>query len=111
LDTDQDLAPDCLVSPRSGDGRPPLAEIFAATDALRAAGWRTVDTATQPAPSGGTLPIRACFNADEVDDILIGGIHGREPAGAMALARYVSRLVEHGRTRRLLVVPLLNPWG
>ncbi len=95
----------------SADGRPPIAELFAATDELRAAGWRAVDIAAQPAPSGGALPIRAWSNADEVDDVLIGGIHGREPAGAVALARYVPRIVALGRTRRLLVMPLLNPWG
>ena len=95
----------------NGDGRPPLAEVLAATDELRAAGWRVVDIATQPAASGAALPIRAWRNADEVDDVLIGGIHGREPAGAVALARYVPRIVELGRTRRLLVMPLLNPWG
>jgi len=108
---DPGLVPDCFVSPPSGDGRPPLAELFAATDSLRAAGWRTVDIAAQPASSRGTLPIRAWFNADEVDAILIGGIHGREPAGAMALARSMPQLVERGRTRKILVMPLLNPWG
>jgi len=93
------------------DGRPPLAEILAATDLLRAAGWRMVDMATQPGPSGRTLPIRAWWNADEVDGVLIGGIHGREPAGAVAAARYLPRVVELGRSRGLLVMPLLNPWG
>jgi len=95
----------------SGDGRPPVAELLGATDQLRAAGWRVVDVAEQPAPSGGALPVRACWNADDVDAVVIAGIHGREPAGAMAVARYLPRLVELGRTRGLLVMPLLNPWG
>jgi predicted deacylase len=95
----------------SADGRPPLAELLAAADDLRTAGWRVVDIATQPGPSGKALPIRAWLNGDEVDGVLIGGIHGREPAGVVALARYVRRIVEHGRTRRLLVMPILNPWG
>jgi hypothetical protein len=41
----------------------------------------------------------------------MGGIHGREPAGALALARYVPRLLERGAKLGLLVMPLLNPWG
>ncbi len=93
------------------DTRPPLADLLSAFDALVAAGWQVRDIASQPAPGGGVLPIRAYFNADEVDTILVGGIHGREPAGPMALARSVPRLVELGRDRRLLVMPLLNPWG
>jgi hypothetical protein len=43
--------------------------------------------------------------------VLIGGIHGREPAGALALARYAERFAERGREMRLLVMPLMNPWG
>jgi hypothetical protein len=95
----------------SADGRPPVADLLAATDGLRAAGWRVVDIADQPDPDGVTLPVRACWNADDVDAVLIAGIHGREPAGAVAVARYVPQLIELGRTRSLLVMPLLNPWG
>ncbi|HEY3383153.1 MAG TPA: hypothetical protein VGK32_15385 [Vicinamibacterales bacterium] len=105
------LASDCFVVPPAGDGRPPLAAVLAGFDALESAGWRTIEIATQPAPSGGTLPVRAYANADEVDAVLIGGIHGREPAGALALARGVPTMIERGRALRLLVLPLLNPWG
>jgi hypothetical protein len=97
--------------PPSGDGRPPIAEIFSSLDALRVAGWQETEIGSQPAPSGDALPIRAYASAATVDAVLIGGIHGREPAGAMALARYVPRLIEHGRRLGLLVMPLLNPWG
>lgn len=105
------LPPDCQLSPPSGDGRPPLAEILTGVEALRAAGWRRVDVASQPAPSGGVLPIHAYLSADAVDTVVVGGIHGREPAGPLALVRYVPRLIELGRGRGLLVMPLLNPWG
>lgn len=105
------LPSDCRVAPSSGDGRPPIAEILTSLDALCAAGWQEAEIASQPAPSGGALPIRAYASAASVDAVLIGGIHGREPAGAMALARYVPRLIEHGRGFGLLVMPLLNPWG
>ena len=95
------------------DTRPPLADLLSSFDALVAAGWRSRVIASQPAPGPGAprLEIRAYFNADEVDAVLAAGIHGREPAGPIALARSVARLVEHGRGRGLLVLPLLNPWG
>jgi hypothetical protein len=105
------LPSDCDLAPSAGDERPPLAQIYSAFDPLPRAGWRAVEVATQSAPSGGALPIRAYVNAEPVDAVLIGGIHGREPAGALALARYVPRLVERGGTLGLLVMPLLNPWG
>jgi hypothetical protein len=111
MTADAGLPPDCYLAPPSGDGRPPLSEIFPVFDPLLRAGWREIEVATQPAPSGGTLPIRAYVNAEPVDAVLIGGIHGREPAGALALARYVPRLVARGGTLGLLVMPLLNPWG
>jgi len=111
MTADAGLPPDCHLSPSAGDDRPPLSEIFSAFDPLLLAGWRTIEIATQPAPSGGRLPIRAYVNAEPLDAVLIGGIHGREPAGALALARYVPRLAERGGTLGLLVMPLLNPWG
>ncbi len=105
------LPSDCDLSPSAGDERPPLSQIYSAFESLLRAGWRAIEVATQPAPSGGALPIRAYVNAEPVGAVLIGGIHGREPAGALALARYVPRLVERGHKLGLLVMPLLNPWG
>jgi len=93
------------------DGRLPIAEVYSAFDTFGGAGWQAHDIASQPAPGGGVLPIRAYSNAEEVDRVLVGGIHGREPAGVLALARCVPKLVERGRRDRLLVMPLLNPWG
>jgi hypothetical protein len=127
LDGTSALAPDCDVAPPSGDGRPTLARVYAAFDLLRDAGWQAIEIGSQPAPSGGALPIRAWQGAGSADphppqragsapggeiaEVLVAGIHGREPAGVLALARYVPRLVELARTRTLLVMPLLNPWG
>ncbi|MDH5566474.1 MAG: hypothetical protein OEY15_07395 [Myxococcales bacterium] len=111
MTADAGLPRDCYLSPSAGDGRPPLSEIFSALEPLLPAGWRQIEVATQPAPSGGSLPIRAYVNAEPVDAVLIGGIHGREPAGALAMARYVPRLVERGGSLGLLLMPLLNPWG
>jgi len=57
------------------------------------------------------LPIYAYFNSDRVDYVLIGGIHGREPAGAIANSRYAGTLRRLGQDRKILLLPLLNPWG
>jgi hypothetical protein len=111
MTADAGLPPDFRLSPLSGDGRPPLSEIFSAFEPLARAGWRQIEVAAQPAPSGGGLPIRAYVSAEPVDAVLLGGIHGREPAGTLALARYAPRLAARGARLGLLVMPLLNPWG
>ncbi|MEW5984188.1 MAG: hypothetical protein AB1806_17690 [Acidobacteriota bacterium] len=105
------LAAECVLSPPAGDARPSVAEVLSAFDGLRQAGWRVTEIASQCAPSGGRLPIQAYATGGDPEAILIAGIHGREPAGVLALARYAPRLVELGSSRGLLVMPLLNPWG
>jgi hypothetical protein len=97
--------------PDIGDGRPPIADIHGRCDALLASGWRRVEIAAQITERGESLPIHAYFNSTSVDRVLIGGIHGREPAGAIALARYAGRLREPPRDEGILLLPLLNPWG
>jgi hypothetical protein len=99
------------AAPRVGDGRPPIADLHASCDALVRSGWRRVEITTQPGEGGARLPILAYLNSSSVDHVLIGGIHGREPAGAVALAAYAERLRELGEGRRILLLPLLNPWG
>jgi hypothetical protein len=94
-----------------GDGRPAIADIHGQCDALVVHGWRRVEVAAQVTEHGESLPIPAYFNSTSVDRVLIGGIHGREPAGAIALARYVGRLVDLGLSQGILLLPLLNPWG
>jgi hypothetical protein len=97
--------------PAVDDGRPAIADIHGGCDALLASGWRRVEIASQLTERGEVLPIPAYFNSTGADRVLIGGIHGREPAGAIALARYAGRLAEHGRGQSILLLPLLNPWG
>jgi hypothetical protein len=97
--------------PAAGDGRPSIAGVHRPCDALLGSGWRRLEIAAQATEAGESLPIPAYFNATAVDHVLIGGIHGREPAGAVALSRYAERLAELGRTRSILLLPLLNPWG
>jgi len=94
-----------------GDGRPSVADVHARCDALLAHGWRRVEVAAQATEDGESLPIAAWHNATSVDCVLIGGIHGREPAGAVALSCYADRLAELGRSRGILLMPLLIPWG
>jgi hypothetical protein len=74
-------------------------------------GWRGVEIAAQDTDRGESLPIYAYFNSTSVDRVLIGGIHGREPAGPIALARYADRLRQLGESQNILLLPLLNPWG
>jgi hypothetical protein len=97
--------------PAVGDGRPSIADIHGSFDALLAPGWRRVEIGAQVTETGEPLPILAWLNSASVDHVLIGGIHGREPAGAVALAAHAERLREIGATRSILLMPLLNPWG
>jgi hypothetical protein len=105
------LADEYHAVPAVGDGRPPIADIHRPFDHLVASGWRRVEIAAQATESGESLPILAWLNSSTVDHVLIGGIHGREPAGAVALAAHADRLRELGASRSILLMPLLNPWG
>jgi len=100
----------CSIPP-IGDGRPAIAEIYRSCDELLTAGWQRVEVTAQAAAEGELFPIYAYFNSGHVDYVLIGGIHGREPAGAIAHSRYAGKLWQLGRDRKILLLPLLNPWG
>jgi len=97
--------------PPIGDGRPAIAEIYRRCDELLAVGWQRAEITTQTTAEGERLPIYAYFNSVRVDYVLIGGIHGREPAGAIANSRYAGKLGQLGCDRKILLMPLLNPWG
>jgi hypothetical protein len=105
------LNKDCLSIPPIGDGRPTIAEIYRNCDELLTAGWQRVEVTAQATTEGEPFPIYAYFNSGHVDYVLIGGIHGREPAGAIANSRYAGKLRQLGRDRKILLLPLLNPWG
>jgi len=95
-----------------GDGRPPLAELFAAFEQLTTAGWsRTVIATQRDDQSLDALPITAWSSSERAEVVLIAGIHGREPAGPLALVRAVPLLLTAAATRSILVMPMLNPWG
>jgi hypothetical protein len=105
------LNKDCFSIPPIGDGRPAIAEVYRNCDELLTTGWQRVEVTTQVSADGGAFPIYAYFNSGHVDYVLIGGIHGREPAGAIANSRYAGKLRQLGRDRKILLLPLLNPWG
>jgi hypothetical protein len=105
------LPDEYYASPAVADGRPPVADVHRSCDVLLASGWRRVEIAAQATGDGESLPILAWLNSASVDHVLIGGIHGREPAGAVALGGYADRLRKLGSTRCILLMPLLNPWG
>jgi hypothetical protein len=100
-----------FLVPSIGDGRPPIAEIYRSCDELLAAAWQRAEVIAQIVPEGDPFPVYAYFNSRGVDYVLIGGIHGREPAGAIAISRYAEKLQQLGRRRKILLLPLLNPWG
>jgi hypothetical protein len=97
--------------PPIADGRPAIAEVYGNCDELLSAGWQRVEVTAQASADGEAFPIYAYFNSGQVDYVLIGGIHGREPAGAIANSRYAGKLRRLGRDRKILLLPLLNPWG
>ena len=97
--------------PPIGDGRPAIGEVYGNCDKLLGGGWKKAEITAQVTAEGERLPICAYFNSESVDYVLIGGIHGREPAGAIANSRYAGRLLLLGQNRRILLLPLLNPWG
>ena len=105
------LKKDYFSIPPIRDGRPAIAEIYQNCDDLLAAGWQRAEITAQVTSEGERLPIYAYFNSERVDYILIGGIHGREPAGAIANSRYAGKLRQLGSDRKILLLPLLNPWG
>ena len=105
------LNKDYFSIPPIGDGRPAIAEIYRNCDELLTAGWQRVDVTAQATAEGEPFPIYAYLNSGQVDYVLIGGIHGREPAGAIANSRYAGKLRQLGRDRKILLLPLLNPWG
>lgn len=105
------LTKDYFSIPPIRDGRPAIAEIHQNCDELLAAGWQRAEITAQVTAEGERLPIYAYFNSGRVDYILIGGIHGREPAGAIANSRYAGKLKQLGSDRKILLLPLLNPWG
>ncbi|MCV2369647.1 M14 family metallopeptidase [Roseateles oligotrophus] len=99
------------MRPLAKDGRPTVAELLAAYERLVEAGWTRHQIAEQALDSGAPLPIHAYASGAKAKTVLIAGIHGREPAGAIALAEHVDRLIAHASTRPILLLPLLNPWG
>ena len=93
------------------DGRPSIAALHRAFNRLERAGWLCMPIAEQRLDAETVLPIWAYASGGMAERVVLAGIHGREPAGAVALARYVDRLLDLGAERPILVLPLLNPWG
>ena len=96
------------------DGRAGLTEMFSKLAILERAGWTKQLVTEQILERDGLsvkLPVYAYFNARTVDWVVIGGIHGREPAGANAISEYCEQLLELGKTKSILILPLCNPWG
>ena len=98
----------------SVDGRTSLDELYSRFAILEQSGWRkqlVTEQQLQRSEASYQLPIYAYSNSEVVDWVVIGGIHGREPAGANAIGEYVERLLELAKTKKILLLPLCNPWG
>lgn len=104
-----------IDSTLASDGRTSLKDTYSIWNKSIPSTWVTKQIASQKLtlPGGKTvdLPIFAYYNSVNVDAILIGGIHGREPAGTVALNKESDYIVERGKAKKILVMPLLNPWG
>lgn len=97
------------------DGRPSLSEIYAIWKRAIPSTWKCEEISYQELHVSPAeilkLPIYAFYNSSAVDYILIGGIHGREPAGALALTLDIERVISLSKDKKILILPLLNPWG
>ncbi len=103
---------------KSTDGRPSLSTLYAVWSSTIPSDWTIKQLATQSllllSGKAVQLPILAFCNDTSlagIDTVFIGGIHGREPAGAISLAHEAQSIIEYASRHKVLVMPLMNPWG
>ncbi|MGQ0429076.1 MAG: hypothetical protein ACT4UQ_04005 [Gammaproteobacteria bacterium] len=95
------------------DGRVPIGSLYESYAALRDQGWiLDVVAESQPAGAARPLPIVALRSPIEGPAVwILAGIHGEEPAGPNAIAAAIDDIARLGRTRPVVLLPLLNPHG
>ena len=97
----------------SADGRPPVADLLAATDRTeggRRGAWLDIARADWPATASRCRSGRAGTRTSWTPSSSAAST-AASPPGRWPWRAYVPRLVERGGPRGLLVMPLLNPWG
>jgi len=95
------------------DGRMPIYEVYNSILSLQQQGW-IVDIVSQSQPDGRdtSLPIIALRTVNSGNAIwIMSGIHGEETAGPNAIAESIEDLVELGKHRAVVLLPLNNPHG
>jgi hypothetical protein len=95
------------------DGRMPIYQVYDSILTLQQQGW-IVDIVSQSQPDDldESLPIIALRTEHAGDAIwIMAGIHGEETAGPNAIAASIADLVELGKHRAVVLLPLNNPYG
>lgn len=95
------------------DGRMPIYQVYGSILTLQQQGW-VVEIVSQSQPDGrdDSLPIIALRTVHGGDAIwIMSGIHGEETAGPNAIAESIEDLVELGKHRAVVLLPLNNPHG
>ena len=102
---------------KAEDGRPTLRQLFDAYAAFEENGWKKVLITWQEITlaDGYTFQVPICAYLSKPEEaisgVLIGCIHGTEPAGATAIAESVPELLTTGREKSLMVIPIANAYG
>ncbi len=95
------------------DGRKPLEQLYDRYLSLQQAGW-IVDLVTLSQPQGRdyALPIIALRTPHAGEAVwILSGIHGEETAGPSAIAESLDSLLELGKHKAVVILPLNNPHG
>ncbi len=95
------------------DDRQPIAELYATYESLVAQGWtRELIAESQPAGTEQSLPIIALRSPKRGPALwILAGVHGEEPAGPLAIAAAIESIAVLGKSKPVVLMPLLNPQG
>lgn len=95
------------------DGRKPIEQLYESYLSLQQGGW-IVDLVTLSQPEGRAyaLPVIALRTPHAGEAVwVLSGIHGEETAGPNAIAESTDSLVELGKHKAVVLLPLNNPHG
>ena len=95
------------------DGRRPVEALYSDFLSLVNEGWSLeVIIGSQPAGTAAPLPVIALSSPKRGPAVwILAGIHGEERAGPNAIAEAIGDIAALGRSRPVVLMPLLNPQG